>query len=61
MSGDPISPYIFVLCMARLAYKIRLAIDEGDWKLVRMSRQCPRLTHLFFTGDIILFVEANMK
>lgn len=59
--GDPISLYLFVLCMERLPYRIILAVGEGEWKPIRIAKQCLRLTHLFFAHNITLFAEANMK
>lgn len=33
--GDPMSRYIFVMCMDKLSHLISQAIDEGDWKTLR--------------------------
>jgi hypothetical protein len=33
--GDPISPYLFVLCMDKLSHLISLAVEEGIWKTLR--------------------------
>ena len=30
--GDPISPYIFVLCIERLSHGIFQAVNQGIWK-----------------------------
>lgn len=30
--GDPISPYICVLCMERLAHHIQQEFEDGHWK-----------------------------
>ena len=59
--GDAISPYIFVLCMERLAHIIQSAIVEGKWKTIQLSRNGPKLSHLLFADDLILFVEASME
>lgn len=57
--GDPISPYIFVLCMEKLSHIIQSAIDVGQWKPIRSSQVGPMVSHIFFADDIILFVEAS--
>lgn len=57
--GDPMSPYIFVLCIERLSQMIIEAEKKGKWKGVRLSRNGPSLTHLFFADDMILFGEAS--
>lgn len=56
--GDPLSPYIFVLCMERLNQVIEAAIIEDKWKPIHASRGGPKLSNLFFADDIILFAET---
>ncbi|KAK4258441.1 hypothetical protein QN277_004892 [Acacia crassicarpa] len=58
--GDPLSPYLFVICMEKLAHLIQAAIHEGTWELIRLSRTGPQISHLFFADDIMLFSEASM-
>lgn len=45
--GDPLSPYLFVLCMERLTYIIRDEIDSGHWKPLRFGKNGTKLS-LFF-------------
>ncbi|KAK2664916.1 hypothetical protein Ddye_003490 [Dipteronia dyeriana] len=42
--GDPLSPYIFVLCMEKLSHIINPKLMEGDWTPVKVSRGGPGLT-----------------
>lgn len=56
--GDPISPYIFVLCIERLSHGICRAVHSGEWRLIKMSRNGTPLTHLFFADDLLLLIEA---
>jgi hypothetical protein len=35
--GDPISPYLFVLCMDKLSHIILQAVSEGKWKGIQMG------------------------
>nr|KYP57513.1 Retrovirus-related Pol polyprotein LINE-1 [Cajanus cajan] len=58
--GDPISPYLFVLCMERLFHLITTTVDSQQWKPIRLSRDGPLLSHLAFADDLILFAEATL-
>jgi hypothetical protein len=57
--GDPLSPYLFVLCMEVLSRSIIKSIDDGHWQPVRLSRNGPPLSHLFFADDVLLFAKAT--
>ncbi|CAL1371641.1 unnamed protein product [Linum trigynum] len=59
--GDPLSPYLFVLCMERLSHRIDEAVSNGQWKPVRLTNAGPPLTHLFFADDLLLFAEAEKR
>nr|KYP54028.1 Retrovirus-related Pol polyprotein LINE-1 [Cajanus cajan] len=57
--GDPISPYIFVLCMERLFHLINMTIEHHIWKPICLSRSGPLISHLAFADDLVLFAEAS--
>jgi hypothetical protein len=59
--GDPLSPYIFILCMEYLAWLIQVEVDGGQWTGIKASRNGPVFTHLFFADDLILFAKATKK
>lgn len=59
--GDPISPYIFVLCIERLSHGINDAVKRGHWKPIKLSRGGTSLSHLFFADDLILLAEASCR
>lgn len=59
--GDPLSPYLFVLCMERLNQVIEEAVLGNQWKPIYASRGGPMLSNLFFADDIILFAEASIE
>lgn len=59
--GDPLSPYLFVMCMERLYQTIEEAIVAKKWKPIRASRDDPVLSNLFFANNIILFAEAMVE
>ena len=59
--GDPLSPYIFVLCMEKLSHLITQKVSLGLWKCVKVSRGGPSISHLFFADVILIFCKASMN
>lgn len=57
--GDPLSPYLFALCIERLSHGISTAVDMGLWNPIQLSRGGPKLSHMFFADDLIMFTEAS--
>lgn len=57
--GDPISPYIFVLCIERHSHLIKAEVAQRKWKWIKLSRYGPELSHLLFGDDMVLFAEAS--
>ena len=59
--GDPLSPYLFVLCMERLCHMINRSILDKKWKPISICRGGPKLSHICFADDLILFAEASVS
>ena len=59
--GNPMSPYLFVLCMERLGHLISMAVEEGSWRPIKVARKGPTISHMFFADDLILFAELSLQ
>lgn len=59
--GDPISPYLFVLCIEKLAHSINDRVESKEWHPLKINRYGPSISHLFFVGDLILFPRASRE
>ena len=58
--GDPLSPYLFILCLEHLSIQLTEAVQ--DKRLHPISfRGRVRLSHLFFADDIFLFTRATAR
>jgi hypothetical protein len=57
--GDPLSPYLFILCMEKLSIAINNAVLHGNWEPIRMSSTIPHISHLLFADDVLLFTKAK--
>ena len=59
--GDPISPFVFLLWMKGFHGLISQAAAQGDIWGYSLSRNSPRLTHLFFADDSLLFCRSTVQ
>jgi hypothetical protein len=57
--GDPLSPYLFLLCAEGLHPLIKKVESSGDIQGVSLCRGRPKITHLFFADDSLLFTKAT--
>ena len=57
--GDPLSPYLFLLCAMWLQGLLKKAEANGDIRGVSICRNGPRVSHLFFADNNVLFCRAK--
>ncbi|XP_040959149.1 uncharacterized protein [Gossypium hirsutum] len=57
--GDPLSPFLFLICSEGLSSLMRLASKARMIKGAKASRSGPKITHLLFADDCILFGEDS--
>lgn len=53
--GDPLSPYLFILCADVLSATIAHHVDTGELQGIRISRAAPIITHVMYADNTILF------
>lgn len=57
--GDPLPPYLFILCAEGLTSIIKTAESQGVWNGIRMSHQGLVIRLLLFADDNILFAKLD--
>ena len=57
--GCSLSPYLFLLYAEAFSSVIQATEDKRLFMGVRCSLQCPRVSHLFFADDSIVFVREK--
>ncbi|KAK2642451.1 hypothetical protein Ddye_024214 [Dipteronia dyeriana] len=57
--GDPLSPYLFLLCAEGMSSIINAAVQESNLSGFQCSQSGPWISHLFFADDSLLFSKAT--
>ena len=57
--GDPLSPYLFIICMDFLDQLIEEKCNIKMWQPVKASQSGQGFSHLFFADDLIFFAKAD--
>ena len=57
--GDPLSPYLFLLCAEGFSALINEATRCQQLNGISINRGAPKISHLFFADDSLLFCKAN--
>ena len=59
--GDPLSPFIFILCTEALVRLFNHAENQEKITGMRVTRACPSVSHLFFADDSLFFCKAEPR
>lgn len=59
--GDPLSPYLFLLCVDGFSSLINEAARNQMMSSISICRGCPMVTQLFFADDTLLFYKASTQ
>lgn len=57
--GDPLSPYLFIIAINALSAALHLAEFNGELEGIQFARRGPRVSHLMYADDIVLFFKAS--
>nr|GMD26637.1 reverse transcriptase [Ipomoea batatas] len=60
-TGDPLSPYIFLLVVEGLSGMLRVQEKERGIIGVCIARNTPGVNHLFFADDLIIFLKVTYR
>ncbi|XP_020683117.1 uncharacterized protein LOC110100068 [Dendrobium catenatum] len=56
--GCPLSPYLFIMCAQLLSNAL---LQRGHSLGIQVASKGPRITHLLYVDDVLIFSQANCK
>lgn len=59
--GDPFSPYFFLICSERLSSLMHMLLRKKMVNRAKINQRGPKISHLLFTDECILFGEATIN
>lgn len=59
--GDPLSPFIFILCTEALIGLLKGAEESGNITGMRVARESPPVSHFFFADESLFFCKAETQ
>ena len=59
--GNPLSPYLFLFCSEGLNALIKQAVHEEKIRGYSLCQYGPKISHVFFADDSLLFCRAQIS
>lgn len=59
--GDPLSPFLFILCTEALVHVMNIAEQNGAITRMKLTRNCPSIHHLLFADDSLFLCRAKLS
>ena len=59
--GDPLSPFLFLICSEGLSSLLAHEEDIGGIEGVQVCRNEPSISHLLFADDSLILMKANIS
>ena len=58
--GDPLSPYLFLLCAECLSSMLQYEEEVGGIEGIKVCRNAPSVSHLLFADDSLILMKADV-
>jgi hypothetical protein len=58
--GDPLSPYLFLICAEGLSSALAHREEVGGIDGVRVCKNAPSISHLLFADESLILMKANL-
>jgi hypothetical protein len=59
--GDPLSPYLFLLCAEAFSCLLHAAEQRGELEGVKVCQNAPNINHLLFSDDSLLLMKSDLR
>lgn len=59
--GDPLSPYLFIICAEGFSNLLLDYVVKGVLHRCKVAQKAPSVSHLFFADDIFIFFKASIQ
>ena len=59
--GDPLSPYLFILCSEVLSGLCSKAQQDGTLPGIKIAKNSPSVNHLLFADDTMFFIPTDRR